>query len=310
MKVTKLKEFPRIDESCRVKVCYTGTKIEVVYSSSENNSPVMRKWNADQMVNTKTGELIDCNRSGWRSESLYGVRTTLAMLRRIINLNVPIPEKARWLTLTYAEHMTDTVRLKKDSNNFYKRLDYYCEKKSIPMPDYITVVEPQESGSWHLHIILIWKVKAPFIEQAEYVRLWGLGSRVWITAIRKDVDNIGAYFSAYLANIPADDLIKKGQISDTDPRLVECETYEGKKMVPKKVLKGARLALYPSGINIYRTSRGIVIPEFEESNMKAVHEKTGFAGPVFSSCSLLEDEETGFHKTIIKEYYNTSRHTK
>lgn len=309
MKITKLKEFKRIDKYSNVKVCYAGPIAEVVHMDRQNIMPIMRKLDANRMVNIKTGEIIDCNRSEFRSETITGVIKTIGQLRRIINANVLIAENVRWVTFTYKENMTDTIKLKKDFNNFFKRFAYSCEKKGIQTPRYITVVEPQGRGAWHLHVFLIWSSKAPFIPNTELAEIWGQGF-VTITAVRSDIDNLGAYFSAYLTNLPAEEILTNPEVYDSHGEIIECEVYEGTEKVMKKFKKGARLKLYPAGVNIYRTSRGIVLPEFENSSMQAVHEKIGSANPTFASCSLIEEETTDFRLTITKQYYNMNRKVK
>ena len=79
--------------------------------------------------------------------------------------------------------------------------------------------------------------------------IWGHGF-VWINRLN-ELDNIGAYLTAYLADIP---------LNDTD--VVNGEIVEKEiNGVSKKIVKGGRLYLYPVGINLYRKSKGILMPE-------------------------------------------------
>ena len=103
------------------------------------------------------------------------------------------------------------------------------------------------------------------------------------------VDNLGAYFSAYLADIPLDEYerdaddttmyeIKSAVVVDDDGHDTE-----------KKFVKGARLKFYPAGMNIYRTSRGIKQPTTNQIDNKEYAMKKANAGTLtFSSaCSVL-----------------------
>jgi hypothetical protein len=71
----------------------------------------------------------------------------------------------------------------------------------------------------------------------------------------KDVDNIGAYVSAYLADI---EVTKENLITVVGSgQEVTVKEVNGEK---KMFAKGGRLKYYPTGMNIYRKSKGIVHP--------------------------------------------------
>ena len=101
--------------------------------------------------------------------------------------------------------------------------------------DYITVIEPQASGRWHLHVLLKNDSELT-IPNNDLAKKWGKGFTN--TKRLKRADKVGNYLIAYLSNL---------QIGD-----------EGSQN--KAIIKGARLYMYPKGIRIYRTSRGIEKP--------------------------------------------------
>lgn len=102
------------------------------------------------------------------------------------------------------------------------------------------VLEPQATGSWHLHgLIKKQDGKLPYIDNNEVIEpMWDQGFTK--TKRLKDTDNVASYLMAYLTDIPKDEVVpgtsKKG------------------------VIKGARLHFYPSGVHIYRGSRGLKKP--------------------------------------------------
>ena len=102
----------------------------------------------------------------------------------------------RWITLTYAENMTDTDRLYFDFKDFNKRFQYYCKINGYSKPEYIVMMEPQGRGAWHCHLLYIWDCKAPYVANKTLRDLWGHG----FVKIKKldNCDNVGAYLTAYL----------------------------------------------------------------------------------------------------------------
>ena len=96
--------------------------------------------------------------------------------------------------------MTDPKVLYKDFDKFMKKLKY--KYKSV---DYINVVEPQGRGAWHCHILLRFNdYKKIYIPNKEISKMWGHGF-VSVKAIKKDIDNLGAYLSAYLGDVEIND---------------------------------------------------------------------------------------------------------
>ena len=99
------------------------------------------------------------------------------------------------------------------------------------------------------HIILVFPRKAPFIENSILEKLWGHGF-VNIKSL-KGIDNVGTYLTAYLCNL---DISK----------FFEMSSNIDEKQKKKAIVKGARLQLYPTGVRIYRCSRGIKRPLVEK----------------------------------------------
>ena len=235
----------------------------------------------------ENGEIHEFNHSENKSTLGDSVRKTLSHLRAIINTNCSDDKKLKWITFTYAENMTDTKQLYKDFDKFWKRFKYYSEKNNLPIPEYISVAEPQGRGAWHLHIIFIYPCKAPFIDNNSVLYpMWSHGYTK-VKAVH-GVDNLGAYFSAYLADIPLDEYERDADdtaMYEIKSAIVDDDGHE----TEKKFVKGARLKFYPVGMNIYRTSRGIKQPTINQIDKKEYATKKASAGTLtFSSaCSVL-----------------------
>jgi hypothetical protein len=160
-----------------------------------------------------------------------------------------LDDKKLFVTLTYAENMQDEKQLKIDFDAFMKRLKRHLSGHRL---EYIVIIEPQQRGAWHAHLLLK-SDQSLFIHYADMERLWGHG--MTRTERLSGIDNIGAYFIAYMSNIPLDEeMINAMELTDDD-----IETRGADKS--KRYIKGERLKYYPDYMQIWRHSRGIKTPE-------------------------------------------------
>lgn len=300
-------QLPRQHKYRYCKVIKAGNITETIEMTRKPELHCI-KLNADEYVMTDTGEVGEYQHAGNRAELQESVRKTIAKLRRLINANCRECSKLHWVTLTYAENMQDSKRLHSDFVKFWKKFQRWCLNKkrgNVPVPEYIAVAEPQARGAWHMHVILIWSCAAPFIDNNGVLApMWGHG----FTKIKgvADCDNIGAYFSAYLADIPIEEGGDKvaGVVKEVDG---------------KKYIKGGRLHLYPSGMQLYRHSKGIVYPEtevYEGLEVRDVQKIKASAGTLTfeSRVAVLPSSEDGHPQSIAANtqiirhsYYNTLR---
>ena len=258
-----------------------------------------------------SGELHEYNHTTNRGElaSLGGVRKTIEKIRRIINANCIDSDCLHWVTLTYADNMTDRGRLYTDFRDFWKRFKRYASREGLGVPEYIAVCEPQARGAWHLHCLFIWDRYRPFISNDILRSIWKQGF-VNIKGVPEYCDNIGAYFSAYLADMPADEYLTDSLDVRYD---VTTKTYKDAdgKTVTKRIVKGGRLHMYPSGFNIFRCSRGVRRPDVVvlDDAEQAEKEKASAGTETFSSClALVSGGDSPETKQIIcKSYYNSKR---
>lgn len=260
--------------------------IEVQYMEKMNWKASIMKLNKDLYVDLGTGEIKEFEHSKTRKDNLNSLRQTFKKLRYLINNNFEGKGNELHVVLTYAENMTDTVRLYKDFKRFMTRLRRYS-----PVPiDYISVVEPQGRGAWHMHLLLRFNgLDEIFIENHILAEMWGQGF-VKVKSL-KDVDNVGAYLTAYLTDIELDD----------ESRALGREI---KHVNGKRFIKGGRLHLYPPGMNLYRKSRGIKFPERKKMLYKNARKIVGSATPHFEKTYQIESDITN---TVHFQQYNLKR---
>lgn len=278
----------------RRRVSKQGNVIEVTTLSGCNRGCHAIKVDAGHWVNPETGELHEYEHKGTRrTDNVQELRASFAKMRALINANCTEENSLRWVTLTYAENMQDLEKLYRDYSSYMKRL-----RRKYGRCEYIAVPEPQKRGSWHMHVILIYPERAPFIPNEVMRELWGHGF-VRVNSLR-GVDNVGAYLSAYLGDIEAD----AGQ---------ECDsvkvTQDGSK---KRIVKGGRLHLYPAGMNVYRCSRGVKRPEVywvenieQEYELQRIDRELEPYVRVYAA--QLDDGRT---IKVEKRYYNVKRRRK
>ena len=240
MRESKKKEIAQ----SRIVTSYKyGDTVEL--STSVGKKPVMKRISKDKMVNRITGEIKTIKHATGRADphNYESLRQTFKRLKRLIGANFQGGKSELWITLTYRESpMTDSKRLYNDFGKFMRKLRRYTGKKLI----YIVVIEPQASGSLHAHLLLKTPDRSKLaIPNNVVAKKWGQGFTK--TKRLKDSDNISAYLMAYLTNIDLENL--EGDLSKS-------------KDESKRIIKGGRLGLYHTGMQIYRHSRtGIVEPK-------------------------------------------------
>lgn len=300
-----MSQIPPKNPNLMVKVTEMGNVIEVQYMSRRNcKQTIQMLQGGEQFVICATGEIKDVEHHNTRKDNKKGLYKTFANARAVINANVTDVSKVRWCTLTYAENMTDPKRLYEDFRNFNWRFQYYCKTHGYSKPEYIVMMEPQGRGAWHAHLLYIWQdQKAPYISNQDFRELWGHG----FVRIKKldNVDNVGAYLTAYLGDMEIDEMDVSKAVGK-QCKVVEVEDEDGKK-VKKAIVKGARLDLYPANFNMLRCSRGVKRPVAEMMSQEEASKKVSAATKTFESAIKLTDHENDFETVIIREQYNKVR---
>ena len=144
-------------DNWEVKVTKMGNITEIQYMSSCNKEQVIQRLDKDTFVNLFTGEIGEIKHLETRADDKRSIQKTMKLGRNVINANITDVRKAKFVTGTYAENMTDSERLYKDFKYFVSKL-----RKNYDF-EYIVAREPQERGAWHFHMIMIFNKVAPYL---------------------------------------------------------------------------------------------------------------------------------------------------
>lgn len=313
MEIEKLEENVRPTDWQMVRVKEMGNIIEVMYQEKRNNSNVIKKLNANEYIDTRTGEIKEFIHIENRAQAINDVRKSLSRLRDYINTNVTDISKCKWVTLTYKENMTDTKKLYDDFKRFNMKLRYYLSKQNYKY-EYIVAMEPQGRGAWHAHILMIFDCKAPYIDNNDVMAsIWGHG----FTSTKDldgSIDNLGAYLTAYLGDMELKegiDTIGLNNIFDKHGKckyqVSEVEINEDGRNISKAFIKGLRMALYPPKFNIYRCSRGIKKPIITYDSEINAQKKISAGTLTFERTIKLTDSDSDYINHINYRYYNLAR---
>lgn len=305
MKVLKNQPLEVIEGQKKVKLTDMGNVKEIMYLQKRTTKPFgIKKINANEYILLSTGEIKEFNKIQNRSQDKESLRKTFKHIRELINTNFTGAPNELCFTITYKENMTDSKLLYKDFEKFMKKLKYKYDDV-----DYINVVEPQGRGAWHCHILLRFNsFKKIYIPNKDIAEMWGHGF-VTVKAIKQNIDNLGAYLSAYLGDVELDedklsDLIYDGVIKIGQTIPVKEVEIDG---VKKKFIKGGRLCYYPPKMNIYRCSRGIKQPIVSHMDYYEAKKIVGADTPTYSTRTVILDDNDEILNSIIYEQYNVKR---
>lgn len=122
-------------------------------------------------------------------------------LKRIINSNVEIYKKNYgkffppiFLTMTFAENITDVKQANKKFTNFMKKFNYKIWGKKKNKLKYAGVIEFQVRGAVHYHLVFF---NLKFIDKEELAKIWSHGAIEIEEA--KDVSDVGTYICKYMS---------------------------------------------------------------------------------------------------------------
>lgn len=305
MKVLKNQPLEKIKGEKIVKLTEMGNIKEIMCLEKRCIAPFgIKKLNAYEYVVLDTGEVKEYNKIENRAQDKESLRKTFKHIRELINTNFTGERNELCFTITYKENMTDPKLLYTDFKNFMKKLKY-----KYGSVDYINVVEPQGRGAWHCHILLKFNdIKRAYIPNKEVAEMWGHGF-VKVKAIKKDIDNLGAYLSAYLGDIELNEdnlseLVGDGVVKPGQAINIKEVEIDG---VKKKIIKGGRLHYYPPGMNIYRCSRGIKQPTVTHLSYEKAKKIVGAATPTYSTKTIIQDDDGKIINSITYEQYNLKR---
>lgn len=163
------------------KMIKSGNVIEVF----EYERPI--KIGEVRNENGRRSEASEDDKIEYRRQSMSRAKSHV---RRLINANInawgQIP---KFLTLTFAENITDLKLANYEFKKFRQRLEYQLNIKL----KYLVVVEFQKRGAVHYHALFF---NLPYIGAEKLASVWKNGF-IKVNAIEQ-VDNIGAYVTKYM----------------------------------------------------------------------------------------------------------------
>lgn len=119
-------------------------------------------------------------------------------LRRLVNAN--FDNKCLFITITFAENITDIPFANNEFNKFIKRMKYKQDNFA-----HASVIEFQKRGAIHYHMICNWEVtwnnhKELQALERDIAKIWGNGfADIQEIKDMKNVDNVGAYLIKYMS---------------------------------------------------------------------------------------------------------------
>lgn len=284
-----------------VKIIDCKNIIELISSSSHSKGASIRKLSANEYLNLNTGEVLPINHHDRRVDDTKSLSKTFSNARRIINANIINPSFCRFITLTYKDNIQDPKKVYNDFQNFWKKKLH----KFFPHTEYIYAVEAQARGAWHIHLLLIFQETAPFIKNSDIEKMWGHGFTC--TRAVDNVDNIGAYLSSYLTNLTLEEC-NSLNIKYNSNSVVDCNFFDEQgNSIKKKVVKGARLKYYPSGMRIFRYSKGIKKPDMYYTTAHEAETRVKDFELTYETTKQITDTQSGFINTINYRQYNKLR---
>ena len=182
--------------SVRTKVIVSGGVIEVY----EYERPVYKGFKS------KGGRNQEADEEGKEKNRKDSLRRARQEVRRIVNANVGAYGEqltAKFITLTFGDNVTDLDKAHYEFKKFIQRLNYLVFGTKSGKLKYTVVVEFQERGAIHYHVIIY---NIPYTRVEVIERIWGNGW-VWIKKI-EDVDNVGAYICKYLTKEGDDERLR------------------------------------------------------------------------------------------------------
>ena len=264
----------KIEKEKIVKMTIQGDNYVDVLEMKQPAKATIRKLSNDHYLVLSTGEIKEYDNEKTTEKDKSNLKKTFIKLRQLIRTNFTNDSQNQlFITLTYAENMTDEKRLYSDFDKFFKRLKYKYKKHKL---DYIAVVEPQGRGAWHIHLMLKSDQPILYIDNVKLTKIWGLGST---DTQRLKSNDVGSYYVAYFT-----DILQEGKDGS------------------KKRIKGSRLSMYPKDFKFYRTSRGIKKPkEIQEEYGKL--EDYGYKKTYEKAFKLSDEEEKRILNIIQKEVW-------
>lgn len=243
-----------IPNSWNVKVIKAGNEVVVTASSMQQRNSIRKldKKHYEVLATHEIREYKKHKTDNTRKANFRSLQKSLSHLRNLINTNFSSDKLNQvWITLTYKKHQTDNKQVVYDMKKLIKALRYKYQTADSRL-EYIYILEPQSTGSWHVHLLLkLTNSDELYIQQKSLKAQWGKGS-AYVKTAQDGIKNIANYVSALLANAKS-----------TQQQEYEIKTQLGLKATkPTKAYeKYSRLKYYQKGMKFYYRSKGIEEPK-------------------------------------------------
>ena len=173
-----------------LKVVVSGKQVEVykykknIWRDFERTLPSVLKTDNNIQYDASLLQTAD-EQLKRQQKTQFSINRTRTEIRRLVNSN---PQLTKFLTLTFAENITDLKDANYVFNQFVKRISYrYSDFEYLAVPEF------QQRGAVHYHLLC----NLPFIEQEAIAQMWGQGF-IKINRLN-NVTNVGAYVCKYLS---------------------------------------------------------------------------------------------------------------
>lgn len=303
-RIIKKNNSQSIADEERVRVTKMGSVVEIQVSSMRGKGGKIKKIDKEHYIDTDTGEVKKFkkhNRTS-RKENYNSIYKTLRTAKEIINSNFRGIEYTSWLTLTYAENMSDVKQFDRDFEAFIKRIRRRYSNNKVK---YFIALEFGANGGFHCHCLLYWDNAAPVFTEDILNELWDKGiSHNELLKSKSAIRNIGAYLTSYLSDMPLEEymeLYPNKSVEDIDIKTVQTT---GEVFEYKKIIKNARLELYPPNFRIFRHSKNMdkARKSYDKyENVCKDMKESGYEQTYKSAIDILTDND--FVITQQYEYY-------
>lgn len=211
-----------------VKRLDCGRTVRYRMMTRERHEMPIVNLSKDEYLLKKTGEVRKKVHAETKGQTISSVKRAFSRLYDICECNYESNDQVLFLTLTYSQMMEDEKRLRLDVavfNKALKRMGYEYR--------YVWVPEKQGNGRWHVHMIMFFDDKAPWLTNALLDSAWKKG--FWnLKRDFSDVRNLAAYICADLSWSDGGDTHKVNKVN--------------------------RLMGYSAGLHLYRCSKNIRRP--------------------------------------------------
>ena len=179
-----------------IKVVVSGKQVEV-YKYKKNVWRDFEKKQFDNKPHKEPKQLNILEKIELKKQKQqYSVNRTRTEIRRLINSNTQLN---KFMTLTFADNITDLKQANYIFNQFIKRITYkYPDFEYLAIPEFQKDIDhfgkkKENGGSVHYHLLC----KMLFIHFSEIYKIWGQGN-IDIRVLN-NITNIGAYVCKYLS---------------------------------------------------------------------------------------------------------------